>query len=106
MQKLALSSFAGSDVSTGNVNIPYVPSGPFEMKNNNTEVDMSTDYTHRLMTKNNLYKYTICEILLHFRYLFVVYKQPGRINVSCSKRLLFNINFNPKRKGWGWGIIA
>jgi len=73
-----VSNIQGSNVSTGNINIPYVPSGPFEMKNNNTEVDMSTDYTHR--------------------YLFVVYKQPGRINADeavpagCSSVVLFDHN--------------
>merc|ERR1719374_115078 len=71
-----VSNIQGSDVSTGDVNIPYVPSGPFEMKNNNTEVDMSLDYTHR--------------------YVFLVYKQPGRINADesvpegCSRVVVFD----------------
>ena len=38
---------AGSDVASGSINIPYVPSGPFEMNATWNGVDMSTDYTHR-----------------------------------------------------------
>jgi len=70
-----VSNIQGSDVASGNINIPYVPSGPFEMNATWNGVDMSTDYTHR--------------------YLFLAYKQKERIQASehpegCSSVVLFD----------------
>jgi len=57
-----VSNIPGSRIEAGDENYSYIPSGPFRVKDNGTKIDTSKDYTHR--------------------YIFLVYKQQGKIEVT------------------------
>jgi len=58
-----VTNIPGTDVGSGEIRFAYFPSNPFKLRNNGTRLDTTDkDFFHR--------------------YMFVVYKQPGRIQVS------------------------